>query len=70
MSAHLFMSGRTEGSDIYGVIRYGPMIVVMGVGTQQARRVLMTRSSKAGAGGRCYLIIFEVRTRKCRVTLG
>ena len=48
-------SGRTDGRDVYGVIRYVPLIVVFGVGTQLPRRPVMTRRPNAGAGGGCYL---------------
>jgi len=47
--------GRTDGRDIYGVIRCVPLIVVFGVGTQLPRRPVMTRRPNAGAGGGCYL---------------
>jgi len=48
-------SGRTDGRDVYGVMRCVPLIVVFGVGTQQPRRPVMTRRPNAGAGGGCYL---------------
>jgi len=48
-------SGRTDGRDVYGVIRCVPLIVVFGVGTQLPRRPVMTRRPNAGAGVGCYL---------------
>jgi len=48
-------SGRTDGSDVYGVIRCVPLIVVMGVGTQLPRRSVMTPRPNSGAGRGCYL---------------
>jgi len=48
-------SGRSDGRDLYGVIRYVPLIVVFGVGTQLLRRPVMTCRPNAGAGGGCYL---------------
>jgi len=46
-------SGRTDGRDVYGVIRWVPSIVVLGVGTQLPRRPVMTRRPNAGAGAGC-----------------
>ena len=46
-------SGRTDGRDVYGVIRWVPLIVVLGEGTQLPSRPVMTRRSNAGAGGGC-----------------
>jgi len=48
-------SGRTDGRDVYGVIRRVPSIVVFGVGTQLPRQPVMTRRPNAGAGGGCHL---------------
>jgi len=48
-------SGRTDGRDVYGVIRCVPLIVVLGVGIQLPRRPVMTRRPNAGPGGGCYL---------------
>jgi len=48
-------SGRTDGRDVYGVIRCVPLMVVFGVGTQRLRRPVMTHRPNAGAGGGCYL---------------
>jgi len=48
-------SGRTDGRDVYGVIRCAPLIVVFGVGTQLPRQPVMTHRPNAGAGGGCYL---------------
>jgi len=48
-------SGRTDGRDIYGVIRCVPLIVVFGIGTLLPRRPVMTRRPNAGAAGVCYL---------------
>jgi len=40
---------RTDGRDVYGVIRCVPFIVVFGVGTQLPRQPVMTRRPNAGA---------------------
>jgi len=48
-------SGWTDGRDIYGVIRCGPLIVDWGVGTQLPRRPVMRRRPNPGAGWGCYL---------------
>ena len=48
-------SGRTDGRDVYGVIRCVPLRVVFGVGTQLLRRPVVTHVPNAGAGGGCYL---------------
>ena len=48
-------SGRTDGRDVYGVVRWVPMIVVFGEGTQLPSRPMVTRRPNAGAGGGCCL---------------
>jgi len=48
-------TGRTDSRDVYGIIRYVPMIVVFGVGTQLPRRPVMMRRLNAAARGGCYL---------------
>jgi len=48
-------SSRTDGRDVYGVIRCVPLILVFGVGTQLPRRLVITRRPNTGAGGRRYL---------------
>jgi len=47
--------GRTDGRDVYGVIRYVPLIVACGVGTLLPLRPAITRHANAGPGGWCYL---------------
>ena len=42
-------SSRTVGRDVYGVIRWVPMIVVFGEGTQLPSRPVVTRRPNAGA---------------------
>ena len=46
-------SGRTDGRDVYGVMRWVPRIVVFGEGTQLPSRSVVTRRPNAGAGGGC-----------------
>ena len=46
-------SGRTDGRDVYGVMRQVPMIVSFGVGTQLRRRQVLSRRPNAGARGGC-----------------
>jgi len=48
-------SGRTEGRDVYGVMRRVPLMVVFGIGTQLPRRPVMTGPPNPGGGGGCYL---------------
>jgi len=48
-------SGRTDGRDLYGVIRCVALMVVFGVGTQLPRRPVMTGCPNAGAAVGCYL---------------
>jgi len=61
--------GRRDGRDPYRVITCVPLIVVFGVGTQLARRPVLTSRPNAGAGGGCYLVSFKVGMRQGRVTL-
>jgi len=53
-------SGRTDGRDVYSVIRCVALIVVFGVGTQLPRRSVMTRRPHARAGGGCYLFLSKL----------
>jgi len=48
-------SGRTDGRDVYVIVRCVLLIVVFGVGTPLPRRQVMTHRPNAGAGGGCYL---------------
>jgi len=49
------VSSRTDGRDLYGVIRYVSTIVVFGVGTQLPTGLVVTHRSNSGAGAGCYL---------------
>jgi len=62
-------SGRTDGRDVYGVIRRVPSIVVFGVATELARRPVMTRTSQRRGWRGVLSFFFEVRVREGRVTL-
>ena len=62
-------SGRTDGRDVYGVIRCVPFIVVFGVGTQRPRRPVITRRPNTRAGGECYLFPSKLVVCQGRVTL-
>jgi len=62
-------SGRPDGRDVYGVIKYVLLIVVFGVGTQLPRRPVMTRRPNAWAGGGVLSFSSEVHVRQGRVPL-
>jgi len=49
-------SGRTDGRNVYGVIRCFAIIVVFGVETQLPRLPVMMCCPNARAGGGCYLV--------------
>jgi len=51
---HRTGSGRTDGRDVYGAIGCDPQTVVLGVGTQLPRRLVMTPRPISLAGGGCY----------------
>ena len=47
-------SARTDGRDVYGIIRWVPIIVVFDEGTQLPLSPVVTLCPNVGAGGRCW----------------